>query len=95
MLIGKGGVEAGTALALVETKHKKWILDSVSVNVYGGKNLKTKDYTAGIGVEKKLFDIKSLINIGAGVYMTKPVKELLDLDVKPDVKFGISGSWRF
>ena len=39
--------------------------------------------------------INDLVDIGAGVFATKSVKEFFDFKVKPDFRVGISGTWKF
>lgn len=94
LLFGKAGVQIGSAIALVETKSKIKVIDGISVNVYGGKELKTKKTTIGIGVEKNLIDVNDLIKIGMGFYATERVDELMYLK-RPDFSIGVSGTLRF
>ena len=95
VLFGKSGLAVGTGIGIVESKSKIKILDKISIDVFGGKNLKTNKVIAGVGVMKKLVNIKDLIDVGAGVFATKPVADFLNMKVRPDFSVGISGSWKF
>ena len=75
-------------MELVESKHKSVLLDWWSLDVYGSKK------RCGVGVAKDLYK-NERIEIDAGVYVTKRLKELLDFKVRPDVSLGLSGRWRF
>ena len=98
MLFGESGVKVGTAIGLIESKSSIKILDKISVNVAGVKNLSTDDVHFGIGIEKNILNIGNVFDIGAGVYMTKSVKDMFSADTwatLPEFNVGISGTWRF
>lgn len=75
-------------------KSKIKVLNGISVNVYGGENLKTKSATAGIGIEKKVIDFRDLIKVGIGAYATKDLEKMLDWS-RPDISFGASFTMKF
>jgi len=98
VLFGEDGVDVGTAIALVESKSKHKVLDKWSVNAFAGNNINRDKVTLGVGIEKHIVDIKDTIRIGAGIYATKDARDFLymqGLKKMPNVKVGISGTWRF
>lgn len=105
VLFGKDGIGVGTAVSLYETKVKDTsgkkkilkVIDNISVDVYGGRNLKTSQTEFGLGVDKG-FDIKNLFRIGAGIYVTKSTKDMFSKEgwrKAPNISLGLSGSWKF
>ena len=93
--MGNQGVETGVAISLVETKHKKKILDGWCLDVFKGKRLKTKVKTVGIGIEKTILK-KKIFEVGAGIFATKPLETLLDWSIKDaSLCFGLTGTWKF
>ena len=98
VLFGEDGVDVGTAVALVESNSKHKVLDKWSLNGFAGSNLNRDKVTLGIGIEKHVVDIKDAVRIGVGVYATKDARDFLylqGLKKLPNVKLGISGTWRF
>jgi hypothetical protein len=81
-------MDAGVSVELFETKSGKKILDGWSLDVFGGSK------RCGLGVAKDVFKRKKL-EIDAGVYVTKRLKDVLDFKIKPEVSIGLSGQWRF
>jgi len=87
-------VETGTAVSILTTKSKLKVLDSINVNLYGGKNLKTKNFTIGAGVEKEI-NVNELFKVGVGLYGSRSVKDFFNLDIPTNWSVGISGTLRF
>jgi len=75
-------------MEVLESSSKKLILDGWSLDVYGSRK------RGGLGVAKDLYK-NDVVEIDAGVYATKRLKDLLDSKIKPDISVGISGRWRF
>ena len=75
-------------MEVAETSSKNVLLDGWSLDVYGSK------CRGGLGVSKDIFK-NDKIEIDAGVFVTKRLKDLLDEKIRPDVSLGISGQWRF
>ncbi len=88
-------MEVGTAVALYETESKIKILDGISINAYAGKEVVFNDNsTVGLGIEKEIINIHDIVNVGAGVYATKRLKDLFDGN-RPNFNVGISGTIKF
>lgn len=94
LLLGTKGKETGTAIALFETKSKKKYLDKISLNAFVGKNLESKEITAGLVVEKEIFSIKNIFGVGLGIGATKEVKKLFDKS-SPNYSLALSTSYKF
>ena len=75
-------------MEVVESSSKSVLLDGWSLDAYG--SLKR----GGLGVSKDIFK-NDKMEIDAGVFVTKRLKDLLDMKIKPDVSIGVSGRWRF
>lgn len=84
----KGDIEVGLSIELIESKSEKWLFDGWSVDAYGDK----KNF--GIGVAKDIYSNK-FIEIDTGLYIKKEFNELLNMNIKPDVCLGLSGTWKF
>jgi len=87
ILIGQQN-DVGLSLELVESKHDKWILDGWSVDAFGGKK------SIGMGVAKDLWS-NDLVEVDAGVYVTRPFKDFFDKNTGLNVSAGISAGFRF
>lgn len=75
-------------MEVIESSSKHVLLDGWSVDIYGSKK------RGGLGIAKDIYK-NEVVEIDAGIYATKRLKNLLDLKIKPDVSIGISGRWRF
>lgn len=91
ILIGNKGVETGLAVNLIKLKNRKKILDGWTVDLYGG--YRKKERTLGIGVNKNIIE-NDLMEIGAGLYITKPLRNFLEKQ-NTNFCFGVSGKWLF
>lgn len=54
----------------------------------------------GIGIEKSMFKIKNVFDMGGGLFITKPVQSFFNKQGLVDVKdlnigVGITGVWKF
>lgn len=97
VLLGTKGAETGIAISLVESKSKKKVLDGWTVDVFGGTRLKSKQATVGLGVTKKIFD-NEVISLGAGLFVTKPLRNFLDMNSfksGKDLNFAVGITGRF
>ncbi len=84
-----GKFEAGICIELLESKSdRRWILDGWSLDAFGSRK------SLGLGVAKDLYK-NELIEIDAGVYVTKEMKKFFDTKFPVEVSVGLSGSWRF
>lgn len=96
LLVGNKGAEVGTAFSLIESKHRSPVLDGISLKVYGGKRLKTKENTVGLGISKRILK-KDRFELGLGVFATKSVKTIFNRNFKDglNIAVGFSGKLKF
>lgn len=89
VLIDKEGeYETGVSIELIDSESDKWILDGWSVDAFGSKK------SLGLGVAKDLWKNDS-VEIDAGVYATRSLKDFFTSKAVNDIKIGLSGTWRF
>ncbi len=70
--------ECGVSVEALDTKSKLWILDGWSIDGFGNKK------NIGIGIAKDLYKTK-LIEIDAGIYATKELKNFFNKDLPINV----------
>jgi hypothetical protein len=75
-------------MEVVETHDENILLDGWSLDLYGSRN------RGGLGVSKDIWK-KGVVEVDAGVFVTKELKHLLDLKVKPELSLGVSVKGRF
>ena len=75
-------------MELVESSSDRVLLDGWSLDAY------VSNKRGGLGIAKDIYK-NDIVEVDAGVYVTKRLKDLLDFKIKPNVSFGISGRVRF
>ena len=78
----------GLSLEILESKSKKWLLDGWSLDAFGSKK------SIGLGISKDIYK-NDLIEIDAGVFITRKAAEFFNKNFPTDVRIGLSGSFRF
>lgn len=93
-IIGIKGVETGMAITIKEIDSQNKVIDGIELKGYSGQRLEwngDRKTTAGIGITKPL-NLKGLVKLDTGVYVTQTVKDFLN---PKNINIGIGVSVKF